>query len=454
MYELQKLKDFYQRGNTLSYHFRIARLKDLQRSVLKYEEAIYEALYTDLKKIKEESWSTETGQLLEEIKYAIKHLHQWMKPKKVSTGILSFPSSGRIYKDPLGVVLIIAPWNYPLQLLLIPLVGAIAAGNCAVLKPSELAPATERVVANIIKDAFADDYIKVTTGNGAEVITTMINNFRFDHIFYTGSAPVGKEIYKLAANELIPVTLELGGKSPCIVESDADITVTARRIVLGKFLNTGQTCIAPDYILAHQSIKDQLLKEMSEVIQQFYTSQPDKSYDYGKIINRKRFDTLTAYLKEAHIYFGGDFNEETLYIEPTIITKVSMDSNIMREEIFGPILPVIPFETTEEAMNIVVQNNNPLSFYLFTKNKNIEKEWLQKIPFGGGCINNCLLHFTTRQMPFGGIGSSGMGAYHGKYSFEIFSHSKPVLRSTTWPDPAIKYPSYKGKLKWIKKLIV
>jgi aldehyde dehydrogenase (NAD+) len=278
-------------------------------------------------------------------------------------------------------------------------------------------------------------------------------NFKFDHIFYTGSTIVGKEIYKLAANDLIPVTLELGGKSPCIVEADADIKVAGKRIVLGKFINAGQTCIAPDYILVHESIKDKLLNELSSTIHQFYTADPSSSYDYGKIINVKRFETLTSFLTEGKIFSGGNFNKETLYIEPTILTDISMNDEIMKQEIFGPLLPVISYSSTDEAMNIVLQNKNPLSFYLFTKNKKTEDSWIKKIPFGGGCINNTVWQFTNLNMPFGGIGNSGIGAYHGKKTFEVFSHEKPVLKTATWLDPSIKYPGFEGKISLLKKVI-
>ena len=453
MLALHTLKDFYQTGATLSYEFRRESLKALEKAINKYEEEINEALYNDLKKSKEETWATETGLLMSEIRYANKYLHKWMKPKKVSTGLVTFPSSGKIYSDPLGVVLIISPWNYPLQLLLIPLVGAIAAGNCIVLKPSEMAPATEKIIVKIIRETFAENYIKVVTGNGAEVVPEMISSFRFDHIFYTGSTGIGKEIYKLAANDLVPVTLELGGKSPCIVASDADIEVAAKRIVLGKFLNAGQTCIAPDYILAHESIKEKLLNSLAETIKQFYTSDPSSSYDYGKIINQKRFQMLTGYLANGRIFYGGHFNEDALYIEPTILTDVSLNDRIMKEEIFGPILPVFSFSTTEEAVTIVQQNKTPLAFYLFTKNKKVEKEWMQRISFGGGCVNNTAWHFSNLNMPFGGIGSSGIGSYHGKKTFEIFSHAKPVLKTATWFDPNLKYPSLKGKMGLLKRLI-
>ena len=450
---LKNMRSFYQEGNTLSYQFRKNQLQALQKAIVKYEDEINKALYFDLKKSKEETWATETGLLMAELKNSIKNLRQWMIPAKISGSLVTFPSSAKIYRDPLGVILIIAPWNYPLQLLLIPLAGAIAAGNCAVLKPSELAPATEKIIIKIIAKTFNENYIKVIPGNGAEVVPLLINDFRFDHIFYTGSTTVGKEIYKLAANDLVPVTLELGGKSPCIVYDDADIKVAARRIILGKFLNAGQTCIAPDYILAHEKIKNKLLEELKDAIIKFYTADAASAYDFGKIINDVRFKKLLKYLDQAKIFYGGKSNEASLYIEPTIIVETSMNDAIMKEEIFGPILPVLAFNETNEAMQIVQQNANPLAFYLFTKNKKVEKEWIQKIPFGGGCINNTVWHFANENFPFGGIGNSGIGAYHGKNTFDLFTHQKPVLKTSTLLDPALKYPPFKGKLKLLKKMI-
>ena len=450
---LKNLRSFYDSGATLSYEFRKKQLEAFQKAIIKYDDEINAALYIDLKKSKEETWATETGLLMGEIKSAYKNLHKWMKPEKVSTGLVTFPSTAKIYRDPLGVVLIIAPWNYPLQLLLIPLVGAIAGGNCAVLKPSELSQATEKIIIKIIEEIFPVNYIKVIAGNGAEIVPAMINNFRFDHIFYTGSTTVGKEIYKLAAKDLVPVTLELGGKSPCIVEADADLKVAAKRIILGKFLNAGQTCIAPDYILVHETMKHKLLNELKDAIQNFYTHDPSSSYDYGKIINENRFKKLTDYLSKEKIFYGGKTDEATLYIEPTILINISLDDDVMKEEIFGPILPVLSFTTTEEAMKIVQHNDNPLAFYLFTSNKKTEEDWIKKIPFGGGCINNTVWHFANENFPFGGIGNSGIGAYHGKNTFLVFTHAKSVLKTSTLMDPALKYPPFKGKMKWFKKLI-
>ncbi len=451
--EIQNLRAFYNSGATHSYDFRKKQLEIFLEAITKYDSEINAALFSDLKKSKEETWATETGLLTGEIKNAIRNLGKWMKPKKVSTGLVTFPSSAKIYHDPLGVVLIIAPWNYPFQLLLIPLAGAIAGGNCAVIKPSELAPATEKVIVKIIEEIFQGNYVKVITGNGAEVVPALINNFRFDHIFYTGSTTVGKEIYKLAAKDLVPVTLELGGKSPCIVYEDADIKVAAKRIVLGKFLNAGQTCIAPDYILVHEKVKENLLSELKDAIEKFYTNDAASSSDYGKIISEGRFKKLSGYLNKEQVFYGGKTDPSTSYIEPTILINISMNDDVMEEEIFGPVLPVIPFAKTEEAMQIVQQNENPLAFYLFTKNKKTEEEWIKKIPFGGGCINNTVWHFANEKFPFGGIGNSGTGAYHGKNTFNVFTHAKPVLKTSTLIDPSLKYPPFKGKLKWFKKLI-
>ncbi len=451
--DLSGMRSYYESGETLPYEFRKKQLLAFRNAIKKYEHAISEALYTDLRKSPEEAYATETGLLLGEISRTLKNLHKWMKPKKVSTDLLNFPSDSTIYHEPLGVVLIIAPWNYPLQLLLIPLVGSIAGGNCAVIKPSELAPATSALIRRIISEIFSGNYIKVVEGEGAQIIPDMVNDFRFDHIFYTGSTHVGKIIYQLAAKNLIPVTLELGGKSPCIVEPDANIKVAARRISLGKFANAGQTCIAPDYVLVHNKVKNDLVKELKSTLQKFYSDDASISYDYGKIINENRFDKLLGYLKEGKILHGGKHDRESLFIEPSIVDEVKPEDKIMQEEIFGPILPILSYNSTDEAMQIVKKNYQPLALYLFTTNKKTENEWMKKISFGGGCINNTLWHFANSNLPFGGIGNSGTGAYHGKFSFNTFTHAKPVLKTPSWPDPSLRYPPMKGKLKWFKKLV-
>jgi aldehyde dehydrogenase (NAD+) len=451
--ELQKIRAFYEGGRTLEYDFRIKQLEALDHSINKHEEKIFQALKSDLGKSKEEAWVTETGMVSSEIRNMIRHLKKWMKPEKVGTPLVAFPSISMIYKEPLGVVLIIAPWNYPFQLLLTPLAGAIAGGNCVVLKPSELAPATENILCEIIKETFDENYLRIITGDGASVIPAMTDAFRFDHIFYTGSTSVGKRIYQLAASTLTPVTLELGGKSPCIIYPDADLDVAAKRIVLGKFLNAGQTCIAPDYLLAEESIAENLMEKMKLYIHNFYSNDASASQDYGRIINDLHFKRLRSYLDNASIYFGEEMNEDDLYIAPTILTDVKESDSVMQEEIFGPILPVLTFSSTKEAMIIVEQHRHPLSLYLFTNQKSIQDEWIKKVSFGGGCINNTALHFTNKKLPFGGVGNSGIGSYHGKTSFDLFTHKKPVLKTGTWFDPSIKYPPFKGKMKWFKRLM-
>ena len=382
----------------------------------------------------------------------LKNLSGWMKPKSSGTDLANFPSSSKIYRDPLGVIFIIAPWNYPLQLLLLPLAGAIAGGNCVVLKPSELAPATSAIAAKIIREVFSPEYVLLVEGEGSEVIPVMMNGFRFDHVFFTGSIPVGKQIYQMAAKDLVPVTLELGGKSPAIVEADADIPVAARRIALGKWVNAGQTCIAPDYVLVHEKVKQRLIDELKTTINRFYTNDPESAYDYGRIINEKRFDKLLTYLQQGELVCGGQHDRSQLYIAPTILENISMESAIMKEEIFGPILPVISYSNPDEAISIIEKNSDPLSFYFFSGNKGNEEKWIERVPFGGGCINNTAWHFTNHHMPFGGVGNSGMGVYHGKYSFYNFTRAKPVMKTPVWFDPSIKYPSFKGKLKLFKWL--
>ena len=451
--ELEIMRTYYDSGVTRSYDYRKDQLVKFKKVLLKYEQEIYAALFTDLKKSKEESYATELGLLLAEINTMLKNLKQWMQPESVTTQLVNLPSSSKIYRDPLGVVLIIAPWNYPFQLMMLPLAGAIAGGNCVVLKPSELAPATSAVIQKIVSEIFPKEYIKVVEGDGAAVVPEMMNGFQFNHVFYTGSIPVGKIIYKMAAEKLVPVTLELGGKSPAIVEADADITATAKRIVLGKFVNAGQTCIAPDYLLVHADIKETLLGKIKKTIEKFYTNDSVNSDDYGKIINESRFNKLVSYLSLGKTIYGGQHDRGKLHIAPTLIENVSIDSALMTEEIFGPILPVVTFNTTEEAMKIVQRNANPLSFYLFTKSRKKQNEWIEKISFGGGCINNSAWHFANKSFPFGGVGNSGLGAYHGKYSFKTFTREKPVMKTPTWFDPDLKYPPFKGKMKLFKWVI-
>ena len=453
MDNLIQMRNYFNSGITKPYAFRKEQLNKLQRAVKKYEKQIHDALYSDLKKSPEECWVTETGFLLSEISYTLKHLKNWMQPNMVPTNLLNIPSTSFVLQEPLGVVLVISPWNYPFQLLMTPLAAAMAAGNCVMLKSSEFASATSAVMKQMIEDTFDNNYIQFVEGDGATVIPKMMNNFTFDHVFYTGSTTVGKIIYKMAAEKLVPVTLELGGKSPCIVEKDAHIKVAARRIALAKFSNAGQMCVTPDYVLVHESKKEELIEALKNVIHKFFGDKPEESYHYGKIINDKQFDRLIKYLQQGRIIYGGRYVKEKLFIEPTILSNINPDSDVMKDEIFGPILPVISFNTKEEALKIIEQNKNPLAFYVFTSSRIKEKDWLNSVAFGGGCVNNASWHLTNYHLPFGGRGFSGHGQYHGKYSFDTFSHQKAIMKTPTWFDPAIKYPPLKGKMKLFKMVI-
>ena len=450
---LENMRSYYNSGVTKTYAFRKTQLQKLKDAVLLHEQDLHDALHTDLKKSAEESWVTETGFLLSEINATLKNLKHWMQPEHTATNLVNLPSSSFVMHEPLGIVLVIGPWNYPLQLLFTPLVGAIAAGNCAVLKASEFAPATDAVMKKIITETFLPEYVLYVQGDGATVVPGMMNNFTFDHVFYTGSTTVGKIIYKMAAERMVPVVLELGGKSPCVVESDANIKVAANRIGMTKFSNAGQMCVAPDYVLVHASKKDELITALKKSLQRFFTDKPEESYNYGKIINERQFNRLINYLSQGNIVYGGRTDKEKLFIEPTIIENVSLDAPIMKDEIFGPILPILTFNTADEAKAIIANNPNPLAFYIFTSSSAKEKEWLSSVPFGGGCVNNASWHLTNHHLPFGGRGFSGTGRYHGRYSFETFSHKKAVMRTPTWFDPAVKYPPFKGKLKLFKMII-
>ena len=450
---LQQLRRCFNTGKAKGYSFRKEQLKSLKASILKHEQGIYDALYSDLKKSPEESWVTELGFVISELNAAIKNLHLWMQPENVETNLVNLPSSSRIFREPLGVVLIIGPWNYPFQLLINPLIGAIAAGNCVVLKPSEVASATDAVMKKIVEDVFPPDYILYVQGDGATVVPEMMNNFAFDHVFYTGSTSVGKIIYKMAAEKLVPVTLELGGKSPAVIENDANLKIAARRIGVAKFSNAGQMCVAPDYVLVHESVKEKFILTMKDVVKDFFTDKPEQCYNYGKIINNKQFDRIAGYLSNGKIILGGRIDKKELFIEPTLLDDVKNNDPVMRDEIFGPILPLISFKTKEDALKIIEQHLNPLAFYLFTSSREKENDWLNSVAFGGGCINNASWHLTNHNLPFGGRGFSGTGNYHGKYSFETFSHKKAVMKTPTWFDPSIKYPPFKGKLKLFKWVI-
>jgi aldehyde dehydrogenase (NAD+) len=450
---LQNMRRYFESGITLPYAFRREQLLALKRSIEVHEEEIYEALRSDLRKSKEEAFASENGLTLTDLNESIRHLKDWMTPELVSTALFNMPSRSYIRREPLGVVLIVAPWNYPFQLSFTPLIGALAAGNCAVVKPSEFAPATSAVIGRIITKTFPPEYVLFVDGDGAKVIPEMMQSFRFDHVFYTGSTHVGKIMYQKAAEQLIPVTLELGGKSPAVIEKDANLFVTARRITLGKFMNAGQTCIAPDYVLVPEEMLQPFAAEMKKSIEKFYGKEAAASADYGRIINQRQFDRLSSYLHSGRVLMGGKTNPDDLFIEPTLITDVAWDAPVMRDEIFGPILPIIPYSTREQAREIIARNANPLAFYVFTESKANATYWLDAVPAGGACVNNANLHYANLELPFGGRGNSGIGSYHGRQSFITFSHAKSVMKTPTWFDPDIKYPPYKGKLWLLKTLL-
>jgi aldehyde dehydrogenase (NAD+) len=451
--QLSAMRRFHESGATQSYAFRKKQLLALKQAITDNEQEIYAALFSDLKKSKEECWGSENGFTMAELNNTLANLKHWMEPESVSTNVLNMPSSSRIFREPLGLVLIIGPWNYPFQLLITPLIGAIAAGNCVVLKPSEFAPATEALMQKMITAIFPEEYVLYVPGDGAKVIPEMMEQTRFDHVFYTGSTLVGKIIYKMAAEKLVPVTLELGGKSPCVVEADANIEVSAKRIMMTKFSNAGQMCVAPDYVLVHASVKDALVQAMSKSIQQFFGDRAEDSENFGKIINHKQFDRLVAYQNQGRILYGGRTDREKLFIEPCLLDNLVDNPSIMQDEIFGPILPIISFNTMDEAKAIIAKHPNPLAFYVFTQNVEKENEWLQAVPSGGACVNNASWHLTNHSLPFGGRGFSGTGAYHGKFSIDTFSHKKAVMKTPTWFDPAMKYPPFKGKL-WLFKWLI
>lgn len=442
---------FFNTNQTKPLSFRLEQLKILKQALLDNEISIKKALKTDLNKPELEAYITEIGICLEEIKYTIKHLKSWTKPQKVSTPLPYLPATSKIYAEPVGIVLIIGAWNYPLQLVISPLVGAIAAGNCAVIKPSEIALNTSNLLSEIIPKYFDPAFISVVEG-GKEVTQQLLAE-KFDHIFFTGSTQVGKSIMSAAAKQLTPVTLELGGKSPCIVDAETNLEHTVRRIVWGKFLNAGQTCVAPDYLLVDKSIKQELLEKIKQTIQEFYGMTPETSPDYARIINQHHFNRLVELLKTGKIIAGGETNSRERYIAPTVIDAITPEDAIMQEEIFGPILPVLEYNTIQEAIAFVNAQPKPLALYFFSHNQQHQQQVLQQTSSGGVCLNDTIVHMAFPGLPFGGVGASGMGRYHGKASFDTFSHQKSVLNKSFWLDIKLRYAPYQGKLKFLKRLI-
>lgn len=435
----------------LDYNQRLHYLGLLSDKLQSSQEEIMQALSLDLGKGRFESWSTEIGFLLQEISHLSKSLPDLIEPQKISTPIVMQPGSSYIYHEPYGVVLVIAPWNYPIQLAFSPLIGALAAGNRVVIKPSELTPHCADLIAKIVKDIFPEDLVQVVLGGVQE--TSELLKEKFDYIFFTGSTQVGKVVMRAAAEHLTPVTLELGGKSPCLIDKNTNLKMIARRIAWGKWMNAGQTCVAPDYLLVHRSDVQTLVTELKNAIQQFYSASPKNSEDFGRIVSEKHFDRLKKLLDQTPILLGGESVREERFMAPTVLGPVEWDAAIMEDEIFGPLLPIIVYDQMSDVIAKIKSRSKPLAFYLFSNDEGLQKRVLSEISFGGGCINDTIMHLANPKLPFGGVGESGMGAYHGDLSFYTFSHRKSVFKQTTLIDVPVRYPPYKGKEGLIKFLV-
>lgn len=443
-------KDFFKTQQTKKIKFRKMYLEKLRDIIIKHEELLYEAIDKDFGKSKFDTFTTEISFILNDINYYLNNLNSLSKPKKVRTNLANQIGKSSIHPEPLGCILVIGAWNYPYQLSLSPVIAALAAGNCCILKPSEIAENTMKVMAKIINENFPPEYLYVYEGGIDE--TTELLKLKFDKIFFTGSTKVGKIVYQAAAEHLTPVVLELGGKSPAIVTKDADFEVAAKRIVWGKFLNAGQTCVAPDYLLVEESIHEQFLETLRKYITEFKYS--SDSGQYTRIINERNFQRLVKLINKEKIYFGGNYDEKKLFIEPTLLNNISWEDDVMQEEIFGPILPVISFTNFNLVLNTLLELEKPLAAYLFTQNSEEKEAFTTKLSFGGGCINDVIMHLSNDRLPFGGVGNSGTGSYHGKFGFEAFSHQKSILEKSTWGEPNVKYPPYsEKKLNWIRRLL-
>ncbi|MES5895244.1 MULTISPECIES: aldehyde dehydrogenase [Bacillus cereus group] len=448
---VNKQKEYFYKGHTRSVEMRKNNLKKLYEGIQRFEDEIFQALKLDLNKSVHESFTTEIGYVLKEISFQMKHISSWSKPKRVRTALTHFGSKGKVVPEPYGVTLIIAPWNYPFQLAIAPLVGALAAGNTVVLKPSELTPNVSKVLTRMLGELFPEELVSVVEG-GVEESTALLKE-PFDYIFFTGSVGVGKVVMEAAAKKLTPLTLELGGKSPCIVHKDAKIDVTARRIVWGKFLNAGQTCVAPDYMYVHSSVKEQLIEALRHEIAEQYGKDALQNDNYVRIVSERHFERLCTFLQDGKPVIGGNYKKETLQIEPTVLTSVTWESAVMEDEIFGPILPIIEYDKIEEVIETIQQHPKPLALYVFSEDRKVQEKVTSNISYGGGCINDVVYHLATPYLPFGGVGSSGLGSYHGEQSFRTFSHYKSILSQSTAFDMKIRYSSTKSALKFIRKLL-
>lgn len=450
-------RTYYDSGVTRSVDFRIQQLKKLKQAIIKHEDEILDALHRDLRKSRTEGFASELGLVLYSISYTIKHLQGWAKPKRVKTPFPLIGTSSYIVSEPYGSVLIIGPFNYPASLILEPLVAAIASGNCAIVKPSEYTRAVAKALSKLIEETFDPSYVRLV--EGAQQETSWLIHAPFDFMFFTGSTKVGKIVMQAAAERLVPVALELGGKSPVIVDHTSKVDIAAKRIVWGKLLNNGQTCIAPDYIVVQQSIYEPFIKAVIAAIHQFYSENPLESEDYGRIVSDTHFARLKSMLEhnEERFIYGGKYDAKERYIEPTFLDGGTCQQPIalkaMEEEVFGPICTVIQYDKLQEAIQFVKQYEKPLALYVFTEDNAVEKRILDSISFGGGCVNDTLSHYINHELPFGGVGPSGVGSYHGKHGFDQFSHQKSVLKRTTKLEPGLLFPPYKDKLKLLKKVL-
>ena len=449
---LEQQRAHFFSGRTLPVQARIQALDRLEKAILDHEEDLYRALQADLGKSRMEAFLCEISLTLSELRYVRRHVRRWARKKPVLPSLAQFPGRCSVLPEPYGVVLILSPWNYPVLLTLEPLIGALAAGNCAVVKPSAYSPHTSAVLAALIGEALPPEHAAVVEGGRQE--NQCLLEQSFDYIFFTGSVAVGREVMTKAAAHLTPVTLELGGKSPCIVDETADLTVAARRIVFGKFLNCGQTCVAPDYVLVSRSVKEKFLSEISREIGRMYGPDPLQNPGYGKIINQKHFTRLVSLLDREKVVAGGGCDPERLRIAPTVLDGVTPEDPVMQEEIFGPILPVLTVDSLDQAIAFVRARPRPLALYLFTSDRTAERRVFRELSFGGGCVNDTILHLASSRLPFGGVGASGMGAYHGRYSFDTFSHLKGVLHASTAVDLPLRYPPYTpGQVKWLRRFL-
>lgn len=441
---------FFATGATRSVPFRVEQLRALDAAITRHETALLDALHADLGKSRLEGYASEIGFVQSDIAHTLRHLGKWARPQRRRIPWMAWPGRGAVHPEPYGVALIFGPFNYPVQLLFSPLIGALAAGNCACLKPSELTPHTAAAMAELVRETFAPEYVAVFEG-GVETAQALLQE-RFDCLFFTGSAAVGRVVLRAAAEHLTPVTLELGGKSPCIVCRDADIEVAARRILWGKLLNAGQTCVAPDYVLVDASIQEPLLEAFRRTLEAFYAGAPEHSEAYSRIVSARHFQRLAAYLDQGRVVCGGEHDEAARYIAPTILRDVPAEAPVMREEIFGPVLPVVPFDTLDEALADVNARPKPLALYLFTRDRVVQERVLAETASGGVCINDTVTHIVGKELPFGGVGESGMGAYRGKTSFDCFTHYRSVLRRSTRVDPSFRYPPPRLSLAGLKRI--